>query len=349
LNASESRAQLAVIGLGHWGPNRVRAVSEIGEAELRYVCDIDRDRLRRVAGRYPGAHPARDIDAVLDDPEVDGVVLATPVSTHYELSMRALDAGKHVLVEKPVAGSLAEAKGLFERAAEVDRVLMGGHTFLYSPPVRAVKEAIDAGKLGRLYFISSSRVNLGLHQRDASVLWDLAPHDFSILLHWLEAKPTTVSATGRDSIIPGTPDVAFVNLVFDDGLVANLELSWLAPSKLRRTVIVGSDRMIVYEDGAPEPVRIFDSGVVYKDPETFGEYHLSYRTGDIVSPHVDATEPIVTELRDFAAAILEGTEPRSSPEIAINTIEMIEAAEKSFASGGVRVSLDPVAVSSQLR
>jgi predicted dehydrogenase len=226
---------------------------------------------------------------------------------------------------------------------------MGGHTFLYSPPVRAVKEAIDAGKLGRLYFISSSRVNLGLHQRDASVLWDLAPHDFSILLHWLEAKPTTVSATGRDSIIPGTPDVAFVNLVFDDGLVANLELSWLAPSKLRRTVIVGSDRMIVYEDGAPEPVRIFDSGVVYKDPETFGEYHLSYRTGDIVSPHVDATEPIVTELRDFAAAILEGTEPRSSPEIAINTIEMIEAAEKSFASGGVRVSLDPVAVSSQLR
>ena len=340
MQATKARAQLAVIGLGHWGPNRVRAVSEISETELRYVCDIDKDRLRRVSERYPGAHPTRDLNAVLEDPDVDAVVLATPVSTHFELSMQALDAGKHVLVEKPVAGSLAEAKELFARASEVDRVLMGGHTFLYSPPVRAVKEAIDSGQLGRLYFISSSRVNLGLHQRDASVLWDLAPHDFSILLHWLEAKPTSLSATGRDSIIPGTPDVAFVNLGFEDGLVANLELSWLAPSKLRRTVVVGSDQMIVYEDGAPEPVRIFDSGVVYKDPETFGEYHLSYRTGDIVSPRIDATEPIVTELRDFAAAIIEGTKPRSTPMIAMSTIEMIEAAETSFANGGARVSLD---------
>jgi predicted dehydrogenase len=222
---------------------------------------------------------------------------------------------------------------------------MAGHTFLYSPPVQAVKDVIESGDLGRLYFITSSRVNLGLHQRDASVLWDLAPHDFSILLYWLGERPTTVSATGRDSIIPGTPDVAFVNLEFADGLVANMEFSWLAPSKLRRTVIVGSDRMVIYEDGSPEPVRIFNSGVVYKDPETFGEYHLSYRTGDIVSPRIDPTEPIVNELRDFVRAIRDGSETVSNRMVATSTVEMIEAAEASLAERGTRVHLDsdPVA------
>ena len=166
---------------------------------------------------------------------------------------------------------------------------MCGHTFLFSPPVRAVKELIDAGELGDLYFISASRVNLGLHQRDVSVVWDLGPHDFSILLYWLGCPPTAIRATGRDSIVPGIADVAFVNMEFDSGLIANVELSWLAPSKLRRTVIVGSKKMVLYEDGTPEPIKVYDRGVEYKDPETFGEWHLSYRSGDIL--HAQPAQP----------------------------------------------------------
>ena len=174
---------------------------------------------------------------------------------------------------------------------------MCGHTFVYSAPVRAVKQILDRGELGEIYFISSSRVNLGLHQPDVSVVWDLGPHDFSILLYWLEELPCQVRATGRDSIVPGIPDVAFVTLRYPSGMVANVELSWLAPSKLRRTVIVGSQKMVVYDDGTSEPVRVFDHGVDHKDPETFGEHHLSYRTGDILSPKVETHEPLVKGAR----------------------------------------------------
>ncbi len=180
---------------------------------------------------------------------------------------------------------------------------MCGHTFLYSPPVRAIKRILEAGELGELHYISSSRVNLGPYRSDVSVVFDLGPHDFSILRYWLDSLPHTVSAMGRDVISTGVADFAFVNAIFEDGLVANMELSWLAPSKLRRTVLVGSEKMAVYEDNSPEPVRIYDSGIEYRDPETYGEYHLAYRTGDIVSPRVDTSEPIALELEDFVGAI----------------------------------------------
>jgi predicted dehydrogenase len=217
---------------------------------------------------------------------------------------------------------------------------MCGQTFLYSPPVRAVKRLIDTGELGDIFFISSSRVNLGLHQRDVSVIWDLGPHDFSILLHWLDEMPDSITATGRDSIVPGICDVAFMGLQFPSGIVANVELSWLAPSKLRRTAIVGSNKMVVYEDGHAEPVRVFDRGVVYRDPETFGEYQLSYRTGDILSPQIAATEPLVTELEEFVRLIRMG-ETSEDLELARQVVALAEAAESSLASGGA-----PVAISS---
>jgi predicted dehydrogenase len=216
---------------------------------------------------------------------------------------------------------------------------MCGHTFLYSPPVRLVKSILDRGELGELYFVSSSRVNLGLHQRDVSVIWDLGPHDFSILMYWLDALPDWVSAVGRDSVVEGIPDVAFINLMFPDGLVSHIELSWLAPSKLRRTVIVGSEKMIVYEDGSPEPVRIFDSGVIYRDPESFGEYHLSYRTGDIVTPRLDTSEPIVSELSDFVLAARLGDISTSRPKLAVDVIRLVEAAEASLVDNGARKEL----------
>jgi len=275
---------------------------------------------------------------VLDDPEVEAVIIATPVFTHHELALRCLEAGKHTFVEKPLAPSTEQAEELIAVARARELTLMCGLTFLYSPPVRAVKQLIDEGALGDIYFISSSRVNLGLHQRDVSVVWDLGPHDFSILLYWLEEFPDSVGAVGRDSIVPGIPDVAFIDLTFPSGVVANVELSWLAPSKLRRTVVVGSEKMVIYDDGALEPVRLFDHGVVYRDPETFGQYQLSYRTGDIVSPKLDTWEPIALELSDFVRAVRGEGEPTSPIELSRDVVRLIEASEEAIA---VRAALAP--------
>ncbi len=272
---------------------------------------------------------------------LDAIVLATPVCTHAELAEACLRAGKHTFVEKPLAASSAEAYELARLASERDLVLMCGHTFTYSPPVRAVKKLIDDGELGDLYFISSSRVNLGLHQRDVSVLWDLGPHDFSILRYWLDATPETISACGRDAVVRGIPDVAFLTMQYASGLLGNIELSWLAPSKLRRTVLVGSKKMVVYEDGGPEPVRVFDHGVVYEDPETFGEYHLSYRTGDIVSPRVEGSEPLSLEIDDFISAVNDGRPLTAQLDLALDVVEMIEAAEVSLQDHGGPVALAP--------
>ena len=290
---------VAVVGLGYWGPNLLRVLGDNVDARVRWICDLDPERLGKYRRRYPSARVTTRIERVLADPAVDAVIIATPVDTHYDLAGRALEAGKHVFVEKPLAPSSELADELAVMAAERDRILMCGHTFLYSPPVRAIKRMISEGKLGDIYFISSSRVNLGLHQRDVSVIWDLGPHDFSILLYWLSEMPTSVRAIGRDSIVKGIADVAFVTMTFASGIIANIELSWLAPSKLRRTVLVGSERMAIYDDGAPEPVRLFDRGVVYRDPETFGEYHLSYRSGDVISPKIESYEPLGLELADF--------------------------------------------------
>jgi predicted dehydrogenase len=298
--------------------------------EVVQVCDQDPERLENVSRRYPATEPTTSFDEVLDNPDVDAVVIATPVFTHFDLASRSLRAGKHTFVEKPLAPSTSEADTLIELAESRDVALMCGHTFVYSPPVRAVKDLITRGELGELYFISSSRVNLGLHQRDVSVIWDLGPHDFSILLYWLEEMPQWINAIGRDSIVPGIPDVAFIDLRFPSGVLSHVELSWLAPSKLRRTVIVGSEKMVVYDDSSSEPVRVFDHGVVYKDPETFGQYQLSYRTGDILSIRLDTTEPLTLELTDFLAAIHSGVRPAASTELARNVVQLTEAAETSL-------------------
>ncbi|MGO9957202.1 MAG: Gfo/Idh/MocA family protein [Solirubrobacteraceae bacterium] len=330
---------VAVVGLGYWGPNLLRVLVERTDADVRWVCDLDPERLEGACRRYPSVQPTPDIDVVLEDPDVDGVVLATPVNTHYELAKRCLEAGKHALIEKPLAGSSEEARELIDQATDRGLVMMCGHTFLYSPPVRAVKALIDAGELGELYFVSSSRVNLGLHQRDVGVVWDLGPHDFSILLYWFGGPPVALRATGRDSIVPGIVDVAFVTLEFASGVIANVELSWLAPSKLRRTVIVGSKKMVVYEDGTAEPVRIFDRGVVYKDPATFGEYHLSYRTGDILSPQLASDEPLSLQVGDFIRAMQTGALPQHGLALAIDVVRLVEAADASLAAGGDRIDL----------
>src|SRR5947209_6288203 len=338
-NGRAGRACVAVVGLGYWGPNLVRVLNEREDVEIRWICDVDGSRVSRVARRYPGIVPTRDLEDVLGDPRVDGVLLATPVATHHELARRRLEADKHVFVEKPLASSAPQASELMRLAAERALVLMCGHTFLYSPPVRRVRELIESGQLGELYFVSSSRVNLGLHQPDVSVIWDLGPHDFSILLYWLSEFPTTIRATGRDSIVAGTPDVAFVTMQFPSGLIANVELRWLAPINLRRTVIVGSRQMVVYEDGAAEAIKIYDRGVDYKDPETFGEWHLSYRTGDILTPQLSNDEPLALQVADFVRSLTRGATPETELSLARDVVRLAEAAEASLERGSVNIAI----------
>jgi len=322
--------RFGVVGVGYWGPNVVRNIHELEGAELVWLCDLRPEALRKLARRYPSVRTTTRFEELLQDDEVEAIVVATPVSTHCALATAALESGKHVMVEKPLAASSDEAESMIELAKETELVLMPGHTFLYSPPVTLIRNLITSGDLGEIYFISTSRVNLGLHQADVSVAWDLAPHDFSILRYWLDELPSHVSALSRECIVRGIPDVAFINLEFLSTTIAHVELSWLAPSKLRRTTIVGSEKMIVYDDTSIEPVRIFDSGVVFQDPKTFGEYKLSYRTGDIVSPRVDPSEPLSVELLDFCRAIRTGSSPRSHAQLGLDVVRMIEATERSI-------------------
>jgi predicted dehydrogenase len=342
-SANGNRAEpvrFGVIGLGYWGPNLVRNLQELDGAEVSWACDARPEALDKIARRYPALRVTSKLRDVLDDDTTDAVAIATPVSSHFELALAALEAGKHVFVEKPLAASVDQAIELIATSRVYERVLMPGHTFLYSPPVTLIREIIEAGELGDIYFVSTSRVNLGLHQRDVSVAWDLGPHDFSILRYWLDETPTHAAALSRGCVIPGMADVAFINLEFPSETIAHLELSWLAPTKLRRTTIVGSQKMVLYDDtSSSEPVRIFDSGVLLKDPSSFGEYQLTYRTGDIVSPRLEAAEPLALELADFCTAIRTGSEPRSGCDLGLEVVRIIEAVDASLEENGARVEL----------
>jgi predicted dehydrogenase len=335
----EAPTTVGIVGLGYWGPNLLRVLAEMPDVYVKWICDLERDRLERLRRRYPTLTPTRHVDDLFEDPDVEAVFLATPVFTHFDLASRALRSGKHTFVEKPLAPSGEAAEALRVLADDHGLKLMCGHTFIYSPPVRALKRMLERQELGTVFFVSSSRVNLGLHQPDVSVVWDLGPHDFSILLYWLDEMPDAVRAVGRASIVRDIPDVAFVTLKFPSGILASVELSWLAPSKLRRTVVVGSEKMVVYDDGTSEPLRIFDHGVVYEDPETFGEYHLSYRTGDILSPKVETYEPLGHELADFISALRNGTSLDWNSALARNVVRVTEAADESLRNGGSEVTL----------
>ena len=324
---ADARVRVGVIGLGYWGPNLVRVLNEAATAEAAWMCDLRPELLEALGRRFPSIRQTQDLDEMLEDDSVDAVAVVTPVSTHHDLAMRALKAGKHVFVEKPLAPSSELAIDLIRAADERGLVLMPGHTFLYSPPVNRIRELIRAGELGEIYFISMSRVNLGLHQSDVSVIWDLGPHDFSILLYWLDEQPSQVISTGRACIDGGKEDVAFITCEIRLRDDRSHRIVWLAPSKLRRTTVVGSKKMVVYDDCSNEPVRVYDAGVVPRDPETFGEY-LKYRTGDIVSPHIEAIEPMALQIDDFCRAIRSGTAPCSSAQLGLDVVRIIEAAER---------------------
>jgi predicted dehydrogenase len=321
---------VGAVGCGYWGPNVIRNLDAVDGFLLRAICDTDPVRLAAVAGRYPSATRTTCVDEVLDDPALEAVYLATPVSTHYALTRRALLAGKHVLVEKPLATTVEQAEQLVALAAQQRRVLLVGHTFVFSPPVRKIKQLILEGQVGPIYYIETTRVNLGLFQKDVSVLWDLGPHDLSILLYWLDEVPSTVTARGRSFHGEELEDVAFVTLEFPSGVLAQIQISWLAPSKLRRTSIVGRQRMIVYDDLEPvEKVKVYDRGVD-RQPASFGEFQLTYRSGDILSPRLDTTEPLFLECQHWLDCIRTGREPDASPRHAVDVVRVIQAAERSL-------------------
>jgi predicted dehydrogenase len=330
---------VAVVGVGYWGPNLVRNLHALDDASPALVCDHHPERLATIEDRYPGLPTTMDYARVLDDPAIDAIVIATQVGTHAELATAALEAGKHVLVEKPLAASVTEAESLIELADRRGVTLMTGHTFLYSPAVNVVREVIEAGELGEIQFISSRRVNLGIHQPDVNVVWDLGAHDFSILRHWLGEVPQRVAAVSRSCVTPGIADVAFLSLEFPSGVLANVELAWLAPEKIRRTVIVGSRKMVVYDDMSAEPVRIFDSGVMPLDPDS-PDARPEYRTGAVVAPAVDRTEPLLLELQDFCRAVRGGGIPTSSAAVGLDVVRIIEAVDRALGAGvGVEVAL----------
>jgi predicted dehydrogenase len=331
-----------VVGYGYWGPNIVRNVVERPELRLGGLCERDEGRLDDFRCRYPGARCESDLNAVLADPNVEAVAIATPPHTHHGLVRRALEAGKHVLVEKPLARTAGEAAELIALADELGLVLMPGHTFLYSPSVNKVRRLIEEEVLGEIYFVTSSRMNLGLYQRDGVVL-DLAPHDLSILLYWFDRPLCEVTANGRSVFQDGIHETAFLTLRFEGGAQANVQISWLAPRKMRQMVVVGSRRMVQYEDtAADDSVRIYDRGLDFSEPPAnFGEYRLTYRTGDMVAPQIEAAEPLGLELKDFAAAILEGTAPVSHSHLGLEVVLGLEALERSLHSRG-----EPVAVRS---
>jgi predicted dehydrogenase len=331
---------VAVVGYGYWGPNLVRNVMSRPELALVTVCERDPERADAFRARVRDVPVTPDLDDVLADPGIDAVVVATPPSTHHPIVKAALQAGKHVLVEKPMARTSAHARELIDVADRHGVLLMPGHTFLYSPAVNKVRELILEDALGEVYFVTSSRMNLGKYQADG-VICDLAPHDISILLHWLDRPVVQVAASSRNVFQEHVAETAFISLSFAGGTAANLQVSWLAPSKVRTMMIVGSRRMVSYDDtSSDESVKMYDRGMEFATPESFGEHRLTYRSGDVIIPRLDAAEPLGLELQDFARAIVTGARPRSHAELGHDVVVVLEAVERSVRLGGEPVVLE---------
>jgi predicted dehydrogenase len=334
---------VGVVGCGYWGPNLIRNFAENEGAALRWVCDKDARHLSKIARRYPVARASSDYAELLSDPRLDAVALATPVATHYDFARRALEAGKHVLVEKPFTASAREAEELIALAERRGLTLMVDHTFIYTGAVRKIKETVAAGELGDLLYFDSVRINLGLFQRDINVVWDLAPHDFSIMDYVVGRRATALMATGSSHIEPGIENIAYVQLRFGDSLIANFHFNWLSPVKIRRTLIAGSRRMIVYDDIEPtEKVRIYDKGVTrtaYTADEEAYKTLVSYRTGDVWVPKLDPTEALHYVCAEFLDSIRDARPSASDGHAGLRVVRLLEAAQASIKDGGRWIKL----------
>lgn len=321
--------RVGLVGAGYWGPNLARVMNQSPKCDFVAACDCDPRNLEKVTQRYPYLIGYSSFADLLTS-DVEAIVIATPISTHYELAKQALLAGKHVFVEKPLAHQAELARELAQIATARKVTLFAGHTFIYSPPVIKVKELIDSGSLGDVLYISLSRVNLGLYQKDVDVVWDLAVHDISILLYWLGEPPVSGASFGRACVQRDKRDVAFLWLEYPSGVVASIEVSWLSPQKLRRTCVAGSNRTVVYDDMDPaEKVRVYDRGVNFVQPETFGEFQLSYRLGDMNAPYIGNAEPLLNEIEHFIHCLETGEEPITSGEFGAQVVEVLELVDRT--------------------
>jgi predicted dehydrogenase len=337
-----STVGVGVIGCGYWGPNLVRNFVEAAGSRVIAVSDLSPERLASIGRRYPAVETTTDYRDLLRDSRVDAVVVATPVATHFELALAALEAGKHVLVEKPLGASAAEAAGLVEAAARRRRVLMVDHTFVYTGAVRKIHELIAAGTLGDIYYYDSVRVNLGLFQHDVNVMWDLAVHDLSIIDYVLGARPEAVSAIGLSHFAGQPENIGYLTLFFAGSVIAHVHVNWLSPVKVRRTLIGGSRNMIVYDDLEPsEKIKVYDRGVsVNGTPESLYSLLVSYRSGDMLAPQLDITEALRTEAAHFVDCIVRGIRPVTDGAAGLRVVQILEAATQSMTQQGLPVALD---------
>jgi predicted dehydrogenase len=332
--------KIGVVGYGYWGPNLVRNFSECGRAEVVAISDLRQERLKMAALRYRGIKFTADASEILNDPSIDAVAIATPVSSHYELALGALQAGKHVLLEKPFTATVEQGQRLVDEAMRRNLTLMVDHTYLYTPAVRKIKELVSSGDLGQLFYYDSVRVNLGIFQHDVNVLWDLAVHDLAIMDYIVGERPQAVSATGMAHVEGQPEDVAFMTCYFSNRVVAHFHVNWLAPVKIRRTLIGGSHKMIVYDDLEPsEKVKVYDKGITVKEPEGVYKMMVGYRTGDMWAPQLASTEALRDEVQHFVECIETGSQPLTDGQAGLNVVRILEAASQSMQERGQPVDL----------
>lgn len=333
---------VAVVGMGYWGPNLARNLAAVPGANLYAIADLREESLLQAGRQYPAARLTADYQETLADSAVDAVVIATPAETHYALARESLSAGKHVLVEKPLSTTSAQCRELVELADKLNKVLMVGHVFLYNAAVQKLKALIDSGELGEVYYISSSRLNLGRIRQDTNALWNFAPHDISIITYLLDMMPSQVNARGFSYIQDGIEDVVFMTLNFPTGAGSHVHISWLDPRKVRTMTVVGSEKMVVYDDvSADAKIRIYDKGVTRKraarslgDFDTFGEFQLLLRAGDLLIPKIDFVEPLKVECQHFVDCIVDGKRPISDGREGLRVVQVLEAAQRSMEREG---------------
>lgn len=332
---------VGVIGYGYWGPNLVRNFAETPGVKMAAVCDARPERLAVVERRYPGVATRYQWQDVVSDPSIDLVAISTPVSTHFEIAQRALQNGKHVLVEKPMAMNTEQCERLIEEAARRKLVLMVDHTFVYTPAVRKIRELVSDGSLGDIYYYDSVRVNLGLFQHDVNVIWDLAVHDLAIMDFVLPSRPVAVSATGVSHVPGGHENIAYLTMFFENNLMAHVNVNWLAPVKLRRTLLGGSRKMVVFDDLEPsEKVKVYDRGItVNNGAENLYRLMVGYRSGDMSAPHLEATEALAVETRHLVDCIENGTRPLTDGEAGLEVVRILENGTRSMREQGVPVEL----------
>jgi predicted dehydrogenase len=331
---------IAIIGYGYWGPNLVRNFNSVEDCTVKWVSDLRSSRLDIVQKQYPGIQVTDSVDDIFNDADVDAVVIATPVYQHYPLALKALHAGKHVLIEKPMTQTVAEAEELGALSQEKGLVLMVDHTFLYTGAVQKIKELIDGGEIGEIEYFDSTRINLGLFQQDVNVLWDLAPHDISILFHLVKERPVSICATGVSHTPNGIENIAYLTVHFASKKIAHFSCSWTSPVKLRTILIGGSKKMVLFDDVEPsEKVKIYDTGYHISNDEDKRRLLIDYRTGDIFTPKLAQKEALFGMATDFVQAIKTGSTPLSNWQLGKDVVSLLEAAQESIADKGKEVLL----------